>query len=191
MWIRCKPTNPVPKCFFVRGAAWHTQEKVFLIRSMRKNVWKRGIFVCLCVCCRYETCAGSTAFFNVSFFFLACFAVFCVSVHLRPPAPNNHQDVGPNEGSYSPFPSHYCRSRSSIMCSFHCVSSSFSFYPSFRASVSLSLSPIVSLFFSSYWFYPTSSGFYFPPGVHLCRPFSFCCPKIRSSLHLCVLHISC
>lgn len=42
---------------------------------------------------------------------------------------------------------HYCRSRLPIMCSFHCVSSSFSFYSSVRIFfLSLPLSPPLTLF---------------------------------------------
>lgn len=40
---------------------------------------------------------------------------------------------------------HYCRSRSPIMCSFHCVSSSFSFYSSVRIFFFFYISPSLLL----------------------------------------------
>lgn len=118
MWIRCKPTNPVPKCFFVCRAASHTQEKVFLIRPMWRNVWMRGteessvkvgdhVSVCVCVSgvklCR-STCfwMGSSCFIYV-FQGVWEFLSVCVCVHWRPPAPH-HQDSGLKGGSYSLFP---------------------------------------------------------------------------------------
>ncbi len=120
MWIRCKPTNPVPKCFFVCGAASHTQEKVFLIRPMWRNVWKRGteevcvcehVSVCVCVCVsacvcvrvRYQFVQEHMLLNGLLLLYLCIFWV-TVCVHLRPPAPH-HQDTGLNGGSYSPFPS--------------------------------------------------------------------------------------
>lgn len=47
MWIRCKPTNPVPKCFFVCRAASHTPEKVFLIRSWGGGNENEGVWRCV------------------------------------------------------------------------------------------------------------------------------------------------
>ena len=106
----------------------------------------------MCVCVRYQF-VQEHMLLN-GFLFLLYLCIFLVCVRRRPPAPH-HQDTGLNGGSYSPFPPHYCRSRSPLMCSFHCVSSSLSFHSSVRIfffishtlslSLSLSLSRLLSL----------------------------------------------
>ena len=103
--------------------------------------------VSMCVCVRYQFVQEHMLLNGFLFSLHLCiFLVFfeCVCVRRRPPAPH-HQDTGLNGGSYSPFPPHYCRSRSPLMCSFHCVSSSLSFHSSVRIVFSFYLSHALSL----------------------------------------------
>lgn len=126
MWIRCKPTNPVPKCFFVRGAASHTQEKVFLIQPMWRNVWmgrSRGgrpekvcVWERLCAS-QVWICARKTQLLERSFY-LICVSL-CVFERVLCP----FGAKAPGQRSWWSHLLIVCHSRLPPTCCFHCVSS--------------------------------------------------------------------
>lgn len=168
MWIRCKPTNPVPKCFFVCGAASHTQEKVFLIRPMWRNVWMRGTEWSSQRRCESILCVPGIGLCRniwpwIHFFCFSVVVFLWVWVGRRPPAPHN-QDTGLSGGSYSPFPKLLSQQAvPNVLFSPH-ISSSLSFYSSvcvffFFFLISASSHTLFSLTVSSLRFLLASSLF--------------------------------